>query len=98
VDLVGGGSGAAFAITAPIAGVVIARHASVGQAVESAVPLFHIVDPTRMWAEIDVDEADLGRVRAGQAARIVLDAMPERSFEGTLDYLAPLVDPQTRTA
>lgn len=98
LGLVGGGSGDAYAVTAPLAGVVTERHASVGQSVDPAMPLFQVVDPSRMWAELDVSEGDLGRVTAGQEVRIVLDAMPDRTFEGRLDYLAPSVDPQTRTA
>jgi membrane fusion protein, heavy metal efflux system len=97
LGLIGGGSGDAYAVTAPFAGVVTERHASVGQSVDPTMPLFQVVDPSRMWAEIDVSEADLGQVAVGQSVRIVVDAMPARSFGGTLDYLAPSVDPKTRT-
>ncbi len=98
IGLVGGGSGDAYAVTAPLAGVITERHASVGQSVDPEMPLFQVVDASRMWAELDVAESDLGTVSAGQEVRITLDAMPDRTFEGRLDYLAPSVDPQTRTA
>lgn len=98
LGLVGRGSGDAYVVTAPIAGVVTERNASVGQSVEPSMALFQVVDPSRMWAELDVSEADLGRVEPGQQVQVVLDAMPERTFEGRLEYLAPSVDPQTRTA
>jgi cobalt-zinc-cadmium efflux system membrane fusion protein len=97
LGLVGGGSGDAYAVTAPLAGVVTERHVSVGQSVVPETPLFQVVDPSRMWAELDVSEADLGQVHTGQAVSVVLDAMPDSAFEGTLDYLAPSVDPKTRT-
>ena len=98
VGLVGGGTGDAYAVTSPIAGVVTERHASIGQSVDRELPLFQVVDASRMWAELDVSEADLGVVSTGQPVRIVLDAMPDRSFDGTLSFLAPSVDPRTRTA
>ena len=98
VGIVGSGSGDAYAVVSPIAGVVTERHASIGQSVDRELPLFQVVDASRMWAELDVSEADLGVVTPGQRVRIVLDAMPDRSFEGTLSYLAPSVDPRTRTA
>lgn len=98
LGLVGAGSGDAYAVTAPLAGVVTERHASVGQSVDPTLPLFQVVDPSRMWAELDVPEGELGAVTAGQEVRIVLDALPDRTFEGRLDYLAPSVDPHTRTA
>ena len=71
---------------------------SVGQSVDPSAPLFQVVDPSRMWAEIDVSESDLASVEPGQPVRITLDALPDRGFEGTLDYLAPSIDPRTRTA
>ncbi len=98
MGLIGAGSGDAYAVTAPLAGVVTERFASVGQSVESSMALFEVVDASRMWAELDIFEADLGQVAEGQPVRITLDGLPDRSFDGTLDYLAPSVDPQTRTA
>ncbi len=97
LGLVGAGSGDAYAVTSPIAGVVTERTTTIGQAVEPRDPLFQVVDPTRMWAELSVSEADLDVVAVGQSVQLVLDALPERRFEGTIDYLAPSVDPQTRT-
>lgn len=97
LGLVGGGSGDAYAITAPQAGVVTRRHAAVGLSVGPGVPLFQVVDPSRMWAELDVSEIDLANVLPGQAVEIVLDAAPDRVYRGTIDYIAPEVDPKTRT-
>ncbi len=98
LGMVGGGSGDTYAVASPIAGVVTERTAAVGLAVDSSDPLFQVVDPSRMWAELDVSEVDLGVVAVGQSVQLALDAMPERAFEGVIDYLAPSVDPQTRTA
>ena len=40
----------------------------------------------------------LARVAAGQSAVVTVDALGERTFEGSLAYLAPEIDPHTRTA
>lgn len=98
IGLVGGGDGDAFAVTAPFAGVVTERFASVGESADPSRPLFQVVDASRMWAELDIPEAALVDVSVGQPVRVVLDALPGRTFEGTLDYLAPSVDARTRTA
>ena len=98
LGLVGGGAGDGFVVTAPIAGVVTARHAAVGQVVDPVAPLFEVVDPSRLWAEVDVAESDLATVRTGQAVRVVLDALPDHPVQGTLAWLAPALDPATRTA
>ncbi|MCK6482407.1 MAG: efflux RND transporter periplasmic adaptor subunit, partial [Planctomycetes bacterium] len=43
-------------------------------------------------------ESELARVGAGQSALITVEALPGREFAGTIDYVAPEVDPRTRTA
>jgi cobalt-zinc-cadmium efflux system membrane fusion protein len=68
-----------------------------GSAVEAGAPMFEIVDPSRLWAELAVQEADLADVRAGQSVAITLDGAGDRVIAGTIDYLAPSIDPDTRT-
>jgi HlyD family secretion protein len=38
----------------------------------------------------DVDETDIGRVRAGLGARVVADAYPDKEFDGEVTRIAPL--------
>ncbi len=98
LDLVGGGAGDLTRITSPLAGVVTARHARVGQSVDGLAPVFEVVDPSRMWAELDVPERDLAAVRPGDPVSVRLDALPGQAFEGTVATLSAMVDPATRTA
>ena len=93
----GGGSGARYTLTAPLAGTVIRRTATVGHMVGVDEPLFEIVDTRAMWAELDVPEAELAHVAVGQQVTVTTDGS-ERAFTGTLAYLAPEIDPTTRTA
>lgn len=86
-----------YALTAPLAGVVTRREVTVGAAVTAGEPLFEIVDPSRLWAELHVPEAELGWVRTGQTATVALDGL-DRPLSGPIDYLAPSIDPDTRTA
>lgn len=58
-----------YAVTAPIAGVITARHANPGE-VAGEAPLFVITDLSRVTAELSLFPRDLARVRAGQRARI----------------------------
>ncbi len=75
-------------IAAPVAGLVIDRLVDPGQTVAASLQtpvLFRIArDLARMRIEVDVDEADIGRVVAGQAARFTVDAWPARVFTGTV--------------
>lgn len=99
LSLVGGGSHDSARVRSPMAGVVSARHVRVGQTVElHSAPLFELVDPTHLWAEVDIPETQLSNVTAGQRVQIVLDALPDDVFDGTLATLAPGIDVHTRTA
>ena len=71
-------------IVSPINGVVLKRSAEPGQTVASSLQapvLFSIAeDLTQMELQVDVDEADVGKVKAGQKATFSVDAFPERRF------------------
>jgi HlyD family secretion protein len=73
-------------ITAPIAGVVIARNVDVGQTVAASfqAPVLFVIanDLKHMEVNASVDEADIGRVRTGQEVTFRVDAYPDRTFHG----------------
>ncbi len=75
-------------IRSPINGIVITRSIEPGQTVAaslSAPTLFTLAeDLTRMELRVDVDEADVGKVRVGQQASFTVDAYPNRSFQATI--------------
>jgi HlyD family secretion protein len=71
-------------IRSPINGVVLARKVEPGQTVAASLQapvLFTIAeDLSQMTLEVDVDEADVGRVTQGQGATFSVDAYPERRY------------------
>lgn len=73
-------------IRSPVDGVVIARNVDVGQTVAASLQspiLFTIAqDLKRMQVEVNVDEADIGRIREGQTASFTVDSFPGRTFPG----------------
>lgn len=92
------GGGSMYTLTSPLAGTVVRRNATIGHMVGVDAALFEIVDTRAMWAEIDVPEAQLANVAPGQLATITVEHIPERTFAGTIDYVAPEIDATTRTA
>ncbi len=73
-------------IRSPIDGVIIKRSADLGQTVAASFQtpnLFTIArDLKKMQIDTNVSEADIGLLKEGQAVRFVVDAFPERDFEG----------------
>ncbi len=85
-------------ITSPVDGIVMDRKVDVGQTVAAgfqAPSLFSVAaDLTKIELMAEVDEADIGNVRAGEPARFHVDAYPGRAFAGTVSQvrLRPTVD------
>ncbi len=48
-----------------------------------------MLDISLLRFEVPVDEVDIGGVEVGQEARVVLDALPDTVFTGTVSYIAP---------
>lgn len=75
-------------ITSPIDGIVLTKSIEEGQTVASSFStptLFTIArDLTNMRVIADVDEADIGDVRAGQKVTFTVDAYPDDTFNGTV--------------
>lgn len=87
-----------YSLLAPIDGTVTLVSAAAGRMVDAEDVLCEIVDTSSMWAELSVPEAELGRIALGLRVSVHVDALPQHVFEGRVDYIAPEIDPRTRTA
>lgn len=87
-----------YEMTSPMDGVVIEKHATRGEALDAESDAFTIADPTRVWVYLKVFAKDLALARPGMQVTIAATQGAERSAEGTIDYLSPVVDEATRTA
>ena len=78
-------------IVSPINGVVLKRNVDPGQTVASSLQapvLFTIAeDLTQMEVQVDVDEADVGKVKEGQQGTFSVDAYPDRKFQARIREL-----------
>ena len=75
-------------ITSPIDGVVLSKSVEEGQTVAASFntpELFTIAkDLTNMQVVADVDEADIGDVKAGERVTFTVDTYPDDTFQGTV--------------
>ncbi|MGH9161994.1 MAG: efflux RND transporter periplasmic adaptor subunit, partial [Vicinamibacteraceae bacterium] len=60
-------------------------------------PLVEIVNPSRLRTMIDVPEADVAPLKVGAAARLTVDAYPNRTFTARVSRISGALDPKTRT-
>ncbi len=78
-------------IRSPIDGVVLKRSVESGQTVAASLQapvLFTLAENlAQMELQVDVDEADVGQVHAGQAATFTVDAYPNRQFPARIHLI-----------
>lgn len=85
-------------LLAPIDGEVVERLVSPGQLLQpGATQCFTISDMSSVWVLVNVYEKDLAAVRVGNTVAVQSDAYPD-VFHGKISYVAPALDPNTRTA
>lgn len=91
-------SSEAFALTAPIAGMVMERNINPGVELSpgAATPLFVVSDPTRLWAMVDLPEHLLDKIHEGQQATLEVPGWEDKTFSATIERIAPTLDPNTR--
>lgn len=78
-------------IRAPVDGIVVKKSVEPGQTVAASLQspeLFVIAQDLRdMQVETSIDEAEVGRVRVGQAATFTVDSFPGRTFSGKVSQV-----------
>jgi RND family efflux transporter MFP subunit len=91
-------------VRAPFSGTVLRKEAEVGEVVAPSVgggltrgAVVTMADLTTLEVEVDVNEAYIARITNGQAARIILDAYPDTSFQGRVRQVVPTADRQRAT-
>ena len=84
-------------VAAPFEGLVARRSVELGEFVQPGTSLFELVALDPLEAIFSLTELDTERVRLGQSVAITVGAFPGRVFEGRVTFVAPTVDPDTRT-
>lgn len=96
-----------FSIKAAIDGTVVQRDATLGELVSpDSESLLVLADTHTLWVLADVPEAKLPGLVVGNKAWVTLGSQTLANdegakppmFEGAISFIAPLIDPTTRTA
>jgi HlyD family secretion protein len=84
-------------IVSPMDGLVLSRDVEVGDAVSSililgsqATKLMTLGDVSEVYVKGKVDEVDISKVYFGQPARIVVESLKDKKFQGKVTKISPL--------
>jgi cobalt-zinc-cadmium efflux system membrane fusion protein len=84
-------------VLAPVGGEVVERLVGPGQLLQAgSTQCFTISDINSVWVLVNIYQSDLDYVHVGDSVDISTDSYPE-AFHGKISYLAPALDPTTRT-
>ncbi|MCF5760023.1 efflux RND transporter periplasmic adaptor subunit [Aeromonas veronii] len=93
-------------LLAPFAGVVAEVNSKLGEYMTPSPPgvamppVIDLIDDRCLYVSAPIDEVDAARLKVGQSARVLLDAMPGRDFAASVTRIAPYVkelEKQART-
>jgi len=81
----------------PITGFVTDRKAFPQTSVTPDTELYTVSDLSTVWADADIYEYEVPFVHLGQRVSLTLSYYPGKTYTGTISYIYPTVDSQTRT-
>jgi membrane fusion protein (multidrug efflux system) len=79
-------------VVAPIAGVIIRRYVSLGDTVSRSTPIATLADLSVLETEILVPQDQIDRVGVGNKVILTSAAGPERTVNGTVKRISPVVE------
>lgn len=81
----------------PVSGIVSEKKAIQGMRFEPGESLYQITDLSSVWVIADVFEQDIGQLKLGSKASVSIPAYPDKRFQGTVSYIYPSLNTETRT-
>lgn len=92
----GGVASGQMEIDAPINGVIIERDAYPNMYAQPSARLYTIADLSDVWVYAPVFQGQLGLVKPGAKVEMSVDTYPGETFDGTVEFIWPEIDPATR--
>ena len=75
-------------LVSPLGGVVLSHNIERGEFVSAGTPIATVADTAHMWVRAYVNQTDLGRVQHGQKVAVRTDTFPDKTYEGTIGFIA----------
>jgi len=83
-------------VTAPVSGVVANKTAVIGQVVSAGLSLMTVENINQVYAVVNVEQKDMGRLSSQMPAQVTVDAYPGQIFSGVVDVINPVAAASNR--
>ncbi|MBI5923733.1 MAG: efflux RND transporter periplasmic adaptor subunit [Betaproteobacteria bacterium] len=84
-------------VRAPMDGFVAKRHVQPGEKVSQDMPLFSIVDLSRMELQAPIPASEIGNVKLGQEATIRIEGNSGKAYSGRVERINPAAEAGSRS-
>ena len=86
-----------YSVTSPISGNVVSRMITIGQFVDPSTEMFHIVNTSTVYVDLNIFEKDLAKISKGQKVKIETSTYGDEVFEGNISNINSIFDDASRT-
>ncbi|APD08209.1 putative membrane fusion protein SilB [Flavobacteriaceae bacterium UJ101] len=86
-----------FPLYADASGIVKQKMATIGTHVQAGAPLYTLTNLSKVWVILEAYEKDIQYLKVGQTVSIKTSAYPDELFKGTISFIEPTLNTQTRT-
>ncbi len=84
-------------ITSPISGTVVEKMVVQGKYIKTGMPIFKVVDLSKVWLQLELFPEDAMRLEIGQSIDVTIQSQPGNSFQGKIAFVDPTVNPKTQS-
>jgi len=75
-------------VFAPLTATILTKAVEAGEVVTAGKPLVLLGDLDHPWIKVYVTETQVGKVKLGAQARVLVDSFPQQPFRGTITWIA----------
>lgn len=84
-------------VISPISGIVDAKYMNRGEMSSPGAPILSIINVSKVKVSVGIPERYVNDIVKGQRVKVNIDVFPDDEFYGTISYIAPALNPATRT-
>ncbi|MGZ5126690.1 MAG: HlyD family secretion protein [Burkholderiales bacterium] len=75
-------------LRAPFDGVILVRHAELGEVVVPGTPIVTLADLDHVWLRAYINEKDIRKIRHGQEVTVNTDTYPGKKYHGRVSFIS----------
>jgi Cu(I)/Ag(I) efflux system membrane fusion protein len=85
-------------ILADVSGVVLNKKVKLGDYIKKGQSIYEVANLNTIWVLFDIYESDIPWIKINDKVQFTVPSMPGETFDGTISFIDPIINPKTRVA